>query len=73
MSPSQPSSQRRYWRLALLFLAVALAAFAWRHFSAPTTAKPAEAPVPVSLGVADQRDLPIWLQTIGTVQALNAV
>ncbi|WBG62180.1 efflux RND transporter periplasmic adaptor subunit [Pseudomonas citronellolis] len=73
MSPSQPSSQRRYWRLAFLFLAVALAAFAWRHFSATTTAKPAEAPVPVSLGVADQRDLPIWLQTIGTVQALNAV
>ncbi|MDF3933720.1 efflux RND transporter periplasmic adaptor subunit [Pseudomonas citronellolis] len=73
MSPSPASSQRRYWRLALLFLGVALAVFAWRHFVASAPAKPAEAPVPVSLAVADQRDLPIWLQTIGTVQALNTV
>lgn len=73
MSPSLPSSSRRYWRLALLLLVVVLAAFAWRHHSAPAPSKAADAPVPVSLGEADQRDLPIWLQTIGTVQAINTV
>lgn len=73
MSPSSASHSHRYWRLAFLFLAVLLGAFAWRHFGAAPKAKVADAPIPVSLGVADQRDLPIWLQTIGTVQALNTV
>jgi multidrug efflux system membrane fusion protein len=77
-APSRPRQGRAATRLLLLLLLVGAAIAAYRlavnrggQASAPAaSAAPA---VPVTVGPATTRDLPIWLSGIGSVQPLNAV
>lgn len=72
---SIPRSSRGWPLLAALALAVAggLAAYRWIAPAQAAPARPAEAAVPVLLQQATRQDLPIWLSSIGNVQALNTV
>lgn len=63
----------------LVFLLLALAAFAAWHFlpkflpGKPPAAKAGPKTVPVTTTVAETRNVPIWLSGLGTVQAFNTV
>ncbi len=68
------------WKPALALIAVILLAIVgWRLLRAPGTAdagagKPAaDAPVPVTVVAVEARDVPVHLNALGTVQALNTV
>lgn len=64
------------WKIALVVVALLVAgALAWRFLQRPDpSAKPAtDAPIPVTAVTVEQRDVPIYLTALGTVQALNTV
>lgn len=70
------------WKLALLVVVViVLAVLGWRLFGAKPNGgpargagpEPAAAPVPVTVVEATSRDVPVHLDALGTVQALNTV
>ncbi len=71
--------KRRYvWGFLILTAAVVLlgAGLTWRHISAQAklNAAPAAAPaVPVTVGQVTRRDVPVYLDALGTVQALNTI
>jgi membrane fusion protein, multidrug efflux system len=76
-----PQSRTRRSRLLvglasiLLLAGIGAAIWAWpAHKPATTAAKrAANAPVPVLVAAAQQHDVPIWLDALGTVQASNTV
>ena len=68
------------WKIALLLLVViVLAVLGWRWFTPGAATGPARgpgqdtaaAPVPVTVVEATTRDVPVHLDALGTVQALN--
>jgi multidrug efflux system membrane fusion protein len=67
------------WKWALIVIAIVLAGvIAWRLVSQRTAATRAgggasDAPVPVTVVAVEQKDVPIYLSALGTVQALNTV
>ena len=70
------------WKLALLVVVViVLAVLGWRLFKPAAGGAPARgagqeqaaAPVPVTVVAAATRDVPVYLDALGTVQALNTV
>ncbi|HEV7491478.1 MAG TPA: efflux RND transporter periplasmic adaptor subunit [Rhodanobacteraceae bacterium] len=67
------------WKWALIAVAIVLAGvIAWRLVSqregaAARGAGAAEAPVPVTVVAVEQKDVPVYLNALGTVQALNTV
>ncbi len=64
------------WKIALVVVALLVAGvLAWRFLQRPDpSAKPAtDAPIPVTAVTVEQRDVPIYLTALGTVQALNTV
>jgi multidrug efflux system membrane fusion protein len=74
------SKSRRRGRTLVLLLAIAVAlggAYWYRtggeSAQAGRSARPARAPVPVSVAVAARQDVPIYLTGLGTVQALLTV
>jgi membrane fusion protein, multidrug efflux system len=71
---SQPVRRRTGWPLlgVLLVGAVALAAWDMRGGAAPAAVAPPPK-VPVEVANAERRDVPVYLQGIGTVQAFNTV
>lgn len=62
---------RGRWLLAALIAALAAGGAYALHKPAPAPA--ARAAIPVHLGVAERRDMPVWLSSVGTVTALNVV
>ncbi len=73
------ASRSHQYLLAGLAIVVAISGgyLAWRHRAAPNAAAgPAAAPqpaLPVSVGTAERRDVPIYFTGLGTVQAFNTV
>lgn len=64
-------ARRSRWLLAALIAVLAAGgAYALRK---PAALPAARAAIPVHLGVAERRDMPVWLSSVGTVTALNAV
>lgn len=64
------------WKIALIVVALLIAGvIGWRFLQRPdASAKPtADAPIPVTAVAVEQRDVPIYLTALGTVQALNTV
>ena len=68
------------WKWALIAIAIVLVAvITWRLVSqrestaARAGAGASDAPVPVTVVPVDKKDVPIYLQALGTVQALNTV
>jgi len=67
------------WKWALIVIAIVLAGIiAWRLMSQRTLATragggPSDAPVPVTVVAVEQKNVPIYLSALGTVQALNTV
>src|SRR5690606_34788164 len=64
------------WKIALVVVALLVAGvLAWRFLQRPDpSAKPAtDAPIPVTAVTVEQRDVPLYLTALGTVQALNTV
>jgi multidrug efflux system membrane fusion protein len=67
------------WKWALIVIALVLAGvIAWRLVSQRSAAARAgagasDAPVPVTAVMVEQKDVPIYLSALGTVQALNTV
>jgi membrane fusion protein, multidrug efflux system len=53
--------------------AVAVAIIFWRHGSSQAAQNPAPPSIPVSVAEATLRDVPIYYDALGTVQALNTV
>ncbi|MDB6145264.1 MAG: mdtA 1 [Pseudomonas sp.] len=75
MNPVQPVSPRRFRLVALvvaLVVAVLLRQF-WPGRAQAAPAVQADAAVPVTMQEVKKKDLPIWLDEIGNVQALNTV
>lgn len=64
------------WKIALIFIVLVIGGIiAWRwlhHVEAPTGPK-VDVPIPVTAVAVEQRDVPIYLTALGTVQALNTV
>ncbi|HEV7814804.1 MAG TPA: efflux RND transporter periplasmic adaptor subunit [Janthinobacterium sp.] len=69
-APGKPVRRRNWIALALVAAAAAGAAYALRAKPAAPTAAAA---VPVTVGLAALRDMPVWLSAVGTVTALNTV
>lgn len=70
------------WKTALaLLVLIALAVLGWRLLHRPGASAPgmrggaggADAPVPVTVVPVEQKDVPVYLTALGTVQALNTV
>jgi membrane fusion protein, multidrug efflux system len=57
--------------IALASLAAAI--IFWRHGSSQAAQSAAQPSIPVSVAVATERDVPIYYDALGTVQALNTV
>jgi len=69
-----PSRKRRALRLLAVVPVALAAALAYQRLSSKPLSTQAPPPaVPVSVQAVEQRDLPIWLDGIGTVQPLNTV
>lgn len=64
------------WKIALIVVAlIIIAVIGWRWLrqsETPTGPKP-DQPIPVTAVAVEQRDVPIYLNALGTVQALNTV
>ncbi|MEB0182030.1 efflux RND transporter periplasmic adaptor subunit, partial [Pseudomonas sp. CCC3.2] len=76
MTSVQPVSSRRRFRLIALIVAVIIAVLVrqfWPGRVQTIPSVPADAVVPVTQQQVQQQDLPIWLDAIGNVQALNTV
>ncbi|MGV8918119.1 MAG: efflux RND transporter periplasmic adaptor subunit [Pseudomonas sp.] len=76
MTPVHSVSSRRRLRIAALVGALAVIVVArqfWPNRAQATVNPPADAAVPVTMQQVKQQDLPIWLDEIGNVQALNTV
>ncbi|WP_110948295.1 efflux RND transporter periplasmic adaptor subunit [Pseudomonas bohemica] len=77
MTPAHPVSPSRRARILVLLIVLIAFALLLRYFwpgrlqAAPVVA--ADASVPVLMQQAQRKDLPIWLDAIGNVQALNTV
>lgn len=70
------------WKIALvLIVLLALAALGWRLLHGNAASAPGarggtggnDAPIPVTVVQVEQKDVPIYLNALGTVQALNTV
>lgn len=63
------------WKPALVIIVVlALGLLGWRLLHKPAAAtRGAEAPIPVTAVLVEQRNVPVYLDALGTVQALNTV
>ncbi|MFC4820106.1 efflux RND transporter periplasmic adaptor subunit [Dokdonella ginsengisoli] len=70
------------WKTALVLLVLAaLAVLGWRLLHRPGASAPgmhggaggADAPIPVTVVPVEQKDVPVYLTALGTVQALNTV
>ena len=75
---SSPPTRRRRWVTPVLcVLAIAAIVAVVKFWPAPAEvavrARGAGQPVPVLVGTAERRDMPIMLEGLGTVQAFNAV
>jgi membrane fusion protein, multidrug efflux system len=67
-------SRRTYLAVAgAVFLAALIALGLYRHGSTQAATNTAPPPVPVTVTTAAQRDVPIYYDALGTVQALNTV
>jgi multidrug efflux system membrane fusion protein len=76
MTSVQPVSSRRRFRLFALIIVVIIAVLVrqfWPVRAHAVLSVAADAAVPVTLQQVQQQDLPIWLDAIGNVQALNTV
>ena len=76
MTPVHSVSSRRRLRIAALIGALAVVLFArqfWPNRAQAAPAVAADTAVPVTMQQVKQQDLPIWLDEIGNVQALNTV
>src|SRR5471032_1964919 len=73
--PSVSSSSRRLRLVALVVVLVVVVVLVRQFWPgrANAAAAPKEAAVPVSMQQVQHKDLPIWLDAIGNVQALNTV
>ncbi len=68
----RPKSRLIYWSLAALAAVVLIAGVViWRHGKTVTASAPPR--VPVTITEAAQRDVPIYFDALGTVQAYNTV
>jgi multidrug efflux system membrane fusion protein len=61
------------YRSILLSAGLALAGLGYHYVSGKPVTPPADPVIPVSMQTAEVRDLPIWLEAVGSVQALNVV
>lgn len=57
--------------IPVLLVAAGAALWYWRTTAGPAPATPP--PVPVVAGMVEQRDVPLWLTGIGTVQSLHSI
>lgn len=72
----KPSHSKKPWMIVVVLVLVVITAIAVRRmwFSPKTTiARDGNQPVPVIVGVAATKDVPIYLDGLGTVQAFNTV
>jgi len=72
-----PTHLRNSLRAGIVIIAVAIGGYAGWHYRWSDSPSPmalaAAAPVPVAIATAQQRDVPIYLTGLGTVQAFNTV
>jgi membrane fusion protein, multidrug efflux system len=69
---ARPKSRLMYWLIAALIAIVAITGLViWRHGKTISVAAPPH--VPVTVTDAAQRDVPIYYDALGTVQAYNTV
>jgi len=72
-----PTHLRNSLRAGIVIIAVAIGGYAGWHYRWSDSPSPmalaAAAPVPVATATAQQRDVPIYLTGLGTVQAFNTV
>ena len=61
-----------FWAACLCVIALA-AGIGWQRSEAPSRPAAGPAPVPVTVAAAERRDVPIFLNGLGTVQAWNTV
>ncbi len=64
------------WKIALIAVAlviIAVIAWRWLRQSETPTGPTPDKPIPVTVVTVEQRDVPIYLNALGTVQALNTV
>lgn len=71
---------RRSWIFSLVGVAAVVAGgITWRHISSSAATPPAAsadiapAPIPATLGTAERKNVPVYLDGLGTVQAYNTV
>ncbi|WP_132145109.1 efflux RND transporter periplasmic adaptor subunit [Luteibacter rhizovicinus] len=74
-NPVRPRRSRRFIVAgsAAVLIAIALAFVYASRSQGAEPPGPKVASVPVSVGQAEQRDMPVWVSAIGTVQPLNVV
>jgi multidrug efflux system membrane fusion protein len=80
-NPEQPSPKKRKWWLWVVMLLLVLGGIWYYTHRTPPSASDASGkggrggggPVPVVAGTVTQKDVPIYLEGIGTIQALNTV
>src|SRR5262245_31383202 len=66
--------RRAFWLIAIaLVLAAGAAAFGLRAAPQKTAAARTQPPVPVSIASVTRQDVPIFLDALGTVQAVNSI
>src|SRR5262245_60542064 len=66
--------RRAFVVLVLIAVAIAVSVGAWahwRHSDASARANPPAPPIPVTVSEAARRDVPIFLDGLGTIQASN--
>jgi multidrug efflux system membrane fusion protein len=69
-----PSARRRIFRTAGVAVVILAAGIAlWRRSEPPPRAASGPPPVPVTVASVARRDVPIFLQGLGTVQAWNTI
>jgi multidrug efflux system membrane fusion protein len=64
------------WVAAVLAIATGVALGSWRflgHDAARSAAPPPDPTIPVTAGIAEAQDVPVYAQGIGTIQAINMV
>jgi multidrug efflux system membrane fusion protein len=75
--PKRSAARRRLWPVIVLALVATAGWWVWTHRT--STEKPGEQkgagqfPVPVVAGTVEKKDVPIYLDGLGTIQALNTV